>query len=86
MTGHRVVDPSDDLIRVLSAITRRALIRRQLPDLAARLDDPTATVRVELDDEDATRVFVDGQLATVVPRTALEHAMGLARAGRASPS
>lgn len=82
MTAYTPVEPSEDVWRVLDAILRRALARRGLTDVLARLDTPGAVVRVELDDEDATRVFVDGTLATIVPRPDLEHAVGLARIAR----
>jgi hypothetical protein len=84
MSGYTRLDPADDLVRVVAAIARRALVRRGMPDVAARLDDPAAIVRLELDDEDATVVWVDGVKATVIPRADLERVVAIARAGRGS--
>lgn len=82
MNGYSPLLDTDDVKRVVDALTRASLKRRGKLDQLARLDDPTATVRVELDDEDAVRVHLDGELINVVPRVALEHATGLLRMSR----
>lgn len=73
------VDPDAFNTNVIVAVTEANLRKRGELETIARLHDPTATFRVERDDEDHLLVHLDGRVVCRIPPAALENAVRLIR-------
>lgn len=78
------IEPDDDLVSVVVAITERGLIRRGLADRIALFDDPMSVVQLERDDADHIRVLLNDELVNVLPPDAIRAGLEMLRAARAA--